>query len=288
MVYGPAIIEPVSEHSDFITRMKRLILATKTKYQEVQIVELAELGRALVLDGFIQSTEVDEHIYHETLVHPALLTHPNPERVLIIGGGEGATLREVLRHPTVKEAVMVDIDGELVEFAKEYLDFMHQGSFSDPRAKVVIADGKEYVARAESGYFDAVVIDLIDPYAGELARELYSDAFYAEIKRVMKPDGIMVTQAGNSFFYPKVYTWVLNNVKAVFPIVREYWNWVPSFGYACNFIIGSLKHDPLALDIEALREAFKARNLKTRYITPEAVHALLRLPVVVGGQDNAG
>ncbi len=288
MVYGPAIIEPVSEHSDFITRMKRLILATKTKYQEVQIVELAELGRALVLDGFIQSTEVDEHIYHETLVHPALLTHPNPERVLIIGGGEGATLREVLRHPTVKETVMVDIDGELVEFAKKYLDFMHQGSFSDPRAKVVIADGKEYVARAESGYFDAVVIDLIDPYAGELARELYSDAFYAEIKRVMKPDGIMVTQAGNSFFYPKVYTWVLNNVKAVFPIVREYWNWVPSFGYACNFIIGSLKHDPLALDIEALREAFKARNLKTRYITPEAVHALLRLPVVVGGQDNAG
>jgi len=286
MVYGPAIIEPVSEHSDFITRMKKLILATKTKYQEVQIVELAELGRALVLDGFIQSTEVDEHIYHETLVHPALLTHPSPERVLIIGGGEGATLREVLRHPTVKEAVMVDIDGELVEFAKKYLDFMHQGAFDDPRAKVVIADGKEYVARAESGYFDAVVIDLIDPYAGELARELYSDAFYAEIKRIMKPDGIMVTQAGNSFFYPKVYTWVLNNVKAVFPIVREYWNWVPSFGYACNFIIGSLKHDPLTLSIDAIKDAFKARGLKTRYITPEAVHALLRLPVVVGSSKN--
>lgn len=288
MVYGPAIIEPVSKHSDFITRMKRLILSTKTKYQEVQIVELTELGRALVLDGLIQSTEADEHIYHESLVHPALLAHPGPERVLIIGGGEGATLREVLKHPTVKEAVMVDIDGELVEFAKKYLDFMHQGAFDDPRAKVVIADGKEYVARAESGYFDAVVIDLIDPYAGELARELYSDAFYTEIKRIMKPDGIMVTQAGNSFFYPRVYTWVLNNVKAVFPIVREYWNWIPSFSYACNFIIGSMKYDPLTLSIDALGEAFKIRGLKTRYVTPETIYALLRLPIVVGSAKTEG
>lgn len=281
MVYGPAIIEPVSRNSDFITRMKKLILSTKTKYQEVQIVELAELGRALVLDGFIQSTEADEHVYHETLVHPALITHPSPGRVLIIGGGEGATLREVLKHPSVREAVMVDIDGELVNFAKKYLGFMHQGSFNDPRARVVIADGKEYVARAESNYFDAVVIDLIDPYAGDLARDLYSEAFYAEVRRVMRPDGIMVTQAGNSFYYPKVYTWVLNNVRAVFPIVREYWNWVPSFGYACNFIIGSIKHDPMDLTIDALRERFSERGLRTRYLTPDATYSLLRLPIIV-------
>jgi spermidine synthase len=119
--YGPAVIEGVTRDSALIVRVKELLVTARTKYQEVQIVDTYDFGRALVLDGYIQSTEADEFMYHETLVHPAMVAHPSPRKVLIVGGGEGATLREVLKHPTVEEAVMVDIDGELIELSKKFL-----------------------------------------------------------------------------------------------------------------------------------------------------------------------
>jgi len=134
---GLNIVQGVGGSTVMVMKVSNVYVSTRTKYQEVQIVDLEGFGRALVLDGYVQSTEVDEFLYHESLVQPAMTTHPNPARVLIIGGGEGATLREVLKHGTVVEAVMVDIDGELVEYAKKYLGVMHRGSFNDPRAKVL-------------------------------------------------------------------------------------------------------------------------------------------------------
>ncbi|MCD6340807.1 MAG: polyamine aminopropyltransferase [Desulfurococcales archaeon] len=282
MGYGLYTVENVSKHSLYIVKVRNVILTTKTKYQEVQIIELEEYGRALILDGYIQSAEADEFIYHESLVHPVMVTHSNPSRVLIIGGGEGATLREVLKHSCVKEAVMVDIDGELVEFARKYLDFMHQGAFYDPRAKIVIDDGKRYVARCDSSIFDVVIIDLTDPYSSEIAKSLYTKEFYAEVKRILKSDGIMVTQAGNSFFYSDVYLYVLNNIKSVFPIVREYWQWVPSFGYACNFIIGSLKYDPAAVSEDKVNSILRERGVKTKIYSGAHHVSLLKGPVIYG------
>ncbi|MCD6428382.1 MAG: polyamine aminopropyltransferase [Desulfurococcales archaeon] len=282
MGYGLYTVENVSKHSLYIVKVRSVILTTKTKYQEVQIIELEEYGRALILDGYIQSAEADEFIYHESLVHPVMVTHPNPSRVLIIGGGEGATLREVLKHNCVKEAVMVDIDGELVEFAKKYLDFMHQDAFYDPRAKIVIEDGKKYVAECSNSTFDVVIIDLTDPYSSEIAKSLYTREFYAEVKRILKNDGIMVTQAGNSFFYSDVYLYVLSNVKSVFPIVREYWQWVPSFGYACNFIVGSLKYDPAAVSEDKVDSVLRERGVKTKIFSGAHHISLLKGPVVYG------
>ena len=282
MGYGLYTVENVSKHSLYIVKVRNVILTTKTKYQEVQIIELEEYGRALILDGYIQSAEADEFIYHESLVHPVMVTHPNPSRVLIIGGGEGATLREVLKHNCVKEAVMVDIDGELVEFAKKYLDFMHQGAFYDPRAKVIINDGKKYVTECNSSTFDVVIIDLTDPYSSEIAKSLYTKEFYTEVKRILRSDGIMVTQAGNSFFYNDVYLYVLSNVKSVFPIVREYWQWVPSFGYACNFIIGSLKYDPAVVSEDKVNRVLKERSVKTKIFSGAHHISLLKGPVIYG------
>ncbi|RLG75959.1 MAG: polyamine aminopropyltransferase [Thermoprotei archaeon] len=282
MGYGLYTVENVSKHSLYIVKVRKVILTTKTKYQEVQIIELEEYGRALILDGYIQSAEADEFIYHESLVHPVMVTHPNPSKVLIVGGGEGATLREVLKHSCVKEAVMVDIDGELVEFARKYLDFMHQGAFYDPRAKIVIDDGKRYVAKCGSSIFDVVIIDLTDPYSSEIAKSLYTKEFYAEVKRILKSNGIMVTQAGNSFFYSDVYLYVLNNIKSVFPIVREYWQWVPSFGYACNFIIGSLKYDPAAVSEDRVNGILRERGVKTKIYSGAHHVSLLKGPVIYG------
>jgi len=276
---GLVIIEPTSKSMATLIKLRKLYVYTRTRYQEIMLVDFEELGRGLVIDNYIQSTEADEHIYHESLVHPALITHPGPKRVLIIGGGEGATLREVLKHNCVEEAVMVDIDGELVEFAKKYLEVMHQGSFNDPRARVIIMDGKDYVAKQPDGSFDAVVIDLTDPYSSEIAKSLYSVEFYREIHRILRDNGIMVTQAGNSFFYNKVYEWVYNNLSEVFPITMEYETWVPSFGYTCNFIIGSKKYDPRSLDEEEVNRRIKERGLKLRYYCGRVHMAYIYKPI---------
>ena len=210
-----------------------------------------------------------------------MVAHKAPERVLIVGGGEGATLREVLKHSTVREAVMVDIDGEVVELAKKYLKVMHQGAFDDPRAKVVIMDGAEYIRRAPSDVFDVVILDLTDPYSSEVARGLYTAEFYREVYRILKRDGLMVTQAGCSFFYGDTYDWVLRNVEEVFPIVCEYNVWVPSFGYACNFIVGSKVYDPAKLTIEDVERVLKEREVKEklRFYSGRAHAAMMLMPI---------
>ncbi|MEM0026046.1 MAG: polyamine aminopropyltransferase [Zestosphaera sp.] len=279
---GLNVIQGVGNSTVMVMKVKNVYVAAKTRYQEVQIVDLEEFGRALVLDGYVQSTEADEFLYHESLVQPAMTTHPNPARVLVIGGGEGATLREVLKHNTVVEAVMVDIDGELVEFAKKYLEVMHRGSFSDPRAKVLIMDGLKYVEEAPRNYYDVVISDLTDPYGPEISRKLYSVEFYAKTKKLLRDGGVLVTQAGNSFFFPEVYEEIVSNLKNVFKIVREYWTWIPSFGYACNYVIASDEHDPLKLGPEDVDKTLKSRGVVNKYYDGRQHSAMFASRVVIG------
>jgi spermidine synthase len=276
---GVYIIEPAGKYVRLLFKVNRVFALERSPYQEVVLAEIEGFGRSLLLDKFIQSTERDEYIYHELLVHPAMAMHPNPERVLIIGGGEGATLREVLKHSTVKEAVMVDIDPVVVEFSKRYLEHMHQGSFNDPRARVYIMDGYEYVKKAPSGYFDVVIMDLTDPYASEIAKPLYSREAFAEIKRVLKADGVVATQAGSSYFYPEEYRFVLESVKANFKHVAEYWFWVPSFGLNVNFVVGS---DAYKLEdvVGKMDEVLKSRGVKTKLVSGRLVEGLLKIGVL--------
>jgi spermidine synthase len=276
---GVYIIEPAGKYVRLLFKVNRVFALERSPYQEVVLAEIEGFGRSLLLDKFIQSTERDEYIYHELLVHPAMAMHPNPERVLIIGGGEGATLREVLKHSTVKEAVMVDIDPVVVEFSKRYLEHMHQGSFNDPRARVYIMDGYEYVKKAPSGYFDVVIMDLTDPYASEIAKPLYSREAFAEIKRVLRADGVVATQAGSSYFYPEEYRYVLESVKANFEHVAEYWFWVPSFGLNVNFVVGS---DAYKLEdvVDKMDEVLKSRGVKTKLVSGRLVEGLLKIGVL--------
>ncbi len=264
---GHVLIEPTIPGSSSIFRIKRIIAHTKTKYQEVLLAELEGFGLALVLDNYIQSTLSDEYLYHESLVHPAMILHPLPRRVLILGGGEGATLREVLKYKSVVEAVMVDIDGEVVEFAKKYLVEMHKGSFNDPRARVVIMDGFNYVDQAlEKGeVFDVVIMDLTDPYSSEIAKPLYSREFFAKLDKLTKSKGVVVTQAGNSWYYGEAYKYVLENMKTVFKNIMEYYQWVPSFTYINNFILASNEYDPYKLTGKEVDEKLRDQNVETRY-----------------------
>ena len=210
-----------------------------------------------------------------------MVAHPAPRDVLILGGGEGATLKEALKYKTVQRAVMVDIDGDVVELSRRYLLEMHQGSFDDPRARVVIEDGFVYVENAlkTGDKYDVVIMDLTDPYSSDIAKQLYAPEFFQKIRKILRDDGVVVTQAGNSFFFPDAYDMVLNGVKSVFPIVAEYEVWIPSFGYAVNYVLGSLRYDPAALTADEVDKRLKERDVSTSFYSGRTHIGLMNLPI---------
>lgn len=277
-------IQPVSRSTSLLMGVREILYRGRTKYQDVEIVVFEEYGLSLILDGLVQSTEADEAIYHEALVHPAMVTHGSPEKVLIIGGGEGYTLREVLRYRSVKRAVMVDIDGELVELAKKYLARIHGNSFNDPRASVVIMDGLEYVDKAEER-FDVVIVDLTDPYGPEIGRKLYTEDFYRKLHRITSDSGVVVTQAGCSFYYPEHYKGILGSMGRVYRYVRGYSVWVPSFGYAVSYVIASKKRDPGSIGENEVNTILSRCGVEGLKIYTGSLHeGLMKLPTIIPGQ----
>jgi spermidine synthase len=238
-----------------------VLAKAQTTFQDVEIVETRSFGRALFLDGAPQSAVADEYVYHEALVHPALVAHPAPKRVLIAGGGEGATLREVLRHPGVERAVMVDIDGALVDLCREHLAEMHQGAFDDPRADVVIGDALAYL-REDVEPFDGIVIDLTDPSEDGPIGELYAESFYRLVASRLADGGIVVLQAYT--FGPGRTAWqdrIASTLAQVFPIVRRYRAEVPFFKDSWAFLTASAVRDPAALPATYIDRALGERRV---------------------------
>ena len=240
------LIEWDSRNEGHLRVVKDVIYYGRSKYQEIMVVELEELGKTLILDGKTQSSVYDEYIYHEALVQPAMVLHGGPRRVLILGGGEGATAREVLKFRSVEEVVMVDIDEEVVKVAKRYLSEMHQGAFDDPRLKLVIMDGLKYVSEVNEK-FDVIIADLVDPIAGGPAYKLYTREFYGMIKERLAEGGVFVTQAASTSHTPKVHAVIYNTVKSVFKHARSYQVFVRSFNSMWGFVVASDYKDPSRL-----------------------------------------
>ncbi len=227
--------------------IKHVLHDKTTKFQHAQIVDTHTFGICLVLDGKIQSGEKDEFIYHESLVHPAMLAHPKPEYVFIAGGGEGATLRDVFMHKTVKKAVMVDIDEEVVKLCRKCLPTFHRGAFQDKRAEVRYEDARKYIAETKER-FDVAVIDLADPVEEGPARMLYTQEFYQLVKDKLKPGGIMAVQSGQSGWINLHNFFAINaTLKSIFKIVRPYQVYVPSFVDLWGFHTASDSLDPARL-----------------------------------------
>ena len=227
--------------------IRERIYSGRTRFQSVEIINTDSFGVCLVLDGKIQSSEADEFIYHEALVHPAMLTHPKPEKVFIAGGGEGATLREVLAHKTVKKAVMVDIDEEVVSICRRFLPSWHQHGFDDRRAELHFVDAREYLEQC-SDRFDVIIIDLVDPLEEGPARLLYTREFYQAVRRKLEPDGIMSVQAESAEWTNlDSFTAIANTLSSVFSIARPYQVHVPSFLGLWGFVSASQSLDPREL-----------------------------------------
>jgi spermidine synthase len=237
-------IEYTSPEEGHVHGIRTIQYSSQTKFQKMDIMDSGSYGRCLVLDGKMQSSITDEFIYHEGLVHPALLAHPNPRRVFIVGGGEGATLREVLRHKTVEYCMMVDIDREVVEKSKELLPEWHQGAFDDPRTDLRFMDARKYLEETSDTY-DAIIIDISEPVEEGPAYLLFTREFYEIVKERLSPEGTISLQAGTTALHQLTsFTTVNKTLASVFPVVAPYQAIIPSFGLPWGFTLASKKNDP--------------------------------------------
>ncbi len=253
----------------------KVFYSGSSRYQRIDIVETRLHGRMLFLDGVGQSAEYDEFIYHELLVHPAMFSHTDPETVLVIGGAEGATLREVLRHDSVKRAVMVDIDGELIELCKKYLPEWNAGSFDDPRSEIVIGDGRKYL-ESSNEKFDVIIVDLSDPLEDSPAVFLFTREFYSLLKDHLTEQGCMAVQGeGVSPQENILHARMVNTLKNVFPVVKPYAYSLHSFHRPDSHILVTLNKDWMPQDIS---RRMKSSSFKLRYLTPEIAENLFHIP----------
>jgi spermidine synthase len=255
------------EASPYDTRsvsVKSCLFKGHTGFQEVVILDTHDYGKMLIIDGQTQSAEEDEYIYHEALVHPAMMTHADPRRVLIIGGGEGATLREVLRYGSVEQAVLVDIDRKLVKLCKKFLPEWHQGSFDNPRVELVFGDGKAYMEHTRT-LFDVIVLDGCDIMDDSPALSLYSEEFYRQTRARLAPGGVLAVQGMEvcalDYQDYKGHLAAREMLQRVFPVVRSYTTFVPSFWTEWGFLMASDTLDPTTIPRDTLATRLRQRGL---------------------------
>lgn len=270
----------LSGSEDLVAYKKQNILVSgQTRFQEYEIFLSRQWGKVLLLDGRLQSAQKDEFIYHEALVHPAMLAHPEPRRVLVLGGGEGATLREVLRYPVVTAAVMVDIDQELVEVCRQWLPEFHQKAFDDPRAQLVFADGRSWLAAQGDGSFDVIILDLPEPLEEGPALLLFTREFYSLVRSKLAPGGLAALQSGAAGPWCRLLPDLNRTLKAVFPQVVAYTAFVPSFMdlYGFHLAGGDEFTWPSAWEVATRLEDRAMPPL--RWLGPEYAASLPYLPV---------
>jgi len=235
----------------------------------------------LVLDGKTQSTEKDEFIYHEALVHPTMLSHPCPKRIFIGGGGEGATAREVLRYKSVERVVMVDIDKEVVSACQKYLPNHHQGSFDDERIEVIFEDALEFLLSSDE-LFDVAIIDVPDPLESGPAHKVFTTEFYRVLIKRLTSNGVMVSQSGPTGpdSYSECFTAVANTIQLAFPGFAAYHVFVPSFASTWGFTQGSMNLSAFKTCSEDVNTKLAHRNVAGLKMYDGITHeGLFSLPV---------
>ncbi|KKJ78687.1 hypothetical protein WH95_00970 [Kiloniella litopenaei] len=249
-------------------RRDQVLFEGKTDFQQVEIFANDLLGRVLVLDDAIQITEHDEQIYSESISHIPLLSHPNPKAVLIIGAGDGTVLREVLKHKTVQQVTMVELDGALIKVCRDHFATLLDGAYDDPRLNLIIGDGAGFLASCEDQY-DAIIIDSTDP--DDNSTSLFTNNFYQNCKDRLTKDGVMVAQAGCPSYQPSILKHMRGRMLSLFGFGGFYHAAIPTYvGGLHAFAWGSD-----GIDLAALAEqntvGLRATDFCTRYYS-ERIH----------------
>lgn len=264
--------EKQTENFGITMKINKTLHTEQTEFQYLEMAETAEWGNMLFLDGMVMTSEKDEFVYHEMVAHVPLFTHPNPENVLVVGGGDGGVIREILKHPSVKKATLVDIDGKVIEYSKKFLPSIASG-LEDSRVEVIVGDGFMHIAESDNE-FDVIMVDSTEPVGP--AVNLFSKGFYAGISKALKEDGIFVAQSDNPWFKADLIKQVQSDVGEIFPITKLYLANIPTYPSGLwAFTIGSKKYNPLEVPAERFHE------IDTKYYTPELHNAAFVLPKFV-------
>ena len=260
-------------------RVRQELARVQSDFQDIMVFESETHGRVMLLDGVVQITERDEFVYQEMIAHPPLLAHGAAGRVLIIGAGDGGVLRRVLQHRNVLHAVMVEIDGEVIRLAKQFLPGIGGTAWTDPRAEVIVGDGIDYVQRAPDAAFDVIIVDSTDPIGvGEV---LFTDDFYANAARILAPGGLIVNQCGVPFMQADELNDTSLRRAKFFPHVGAYVAAVPT--YVGGFMTIGFAAKAAGLDavpVDTIRARAGAAGIlgATQYWTPEVHWSAFQLP----------
>lgn len=273
------VTEVITDWDVYHHGVSEVIAHKKTMYQEMYVVHSPSFGRALVLDGKWQSSEHDEFLYHEPLVQPAMIAQGAPKKVLILGGGEGATIREALRWKSVERVVMVDIDREVVEACRAHMEVMHQGAWDDPRLELVFDDAWKYLEETTEAW-DVIISDLTDPLEEGPSFKLFTREFYEMARKALAPGGKVVIQAGPvSPVEIALHARLVNTLGAVFPHVTPYCSHTPSYGRPWGFALCSETPIDQRPDVAAVDELL-ARMVKgpLKLIDGQTLLGMLQTP----------
>jgi spermidine synthase len=269
-----------------------LLFSKKSAYQDIQVWQTDALGRLLTLDGLVMITEYDEFVYHEMISHPALCLHPNPRQVLVVGGGDGGTVREVLRHRCIGQVDLVEIDQMVLDVAREFFPNVCSG-FSDARLRIHVQDGVRFVSSAPGASYDVVIVDSTDPVG--IAEGLFADPFYQDCARILRPEGVLVAQTESPLdpIYKDSVQKAKRLLSSVFPKVAIYLACIPTYAFGLwSFSLGSKQFHPV-IDFDADQATARLASLsgKLKYYNSAVHAAAFALPSfvqeLVGAPDPA-
>jgi spermidine synthase len=258
-----------------------LVERRRTPFQLLEVYDTPELGRIFRLDGFNMTSERDEFFYHENLVHPAAVAHPAPRRALVIGGGDGGSCEELLKHSTMALVHMAELDPDVIAIARAQFGRVHRGAFDDPRLKVTVGDGLAYL-RSTAERYDLVAMDLTDPVGPSM--ELYSPATFALARRAMAEGSALVLHLGSPFSHPDRVRQTLANLRQVFRVVAPYFVHIPLYGSIWGFACASDSLDPRDVEPAEIERRLAARGVRDlQYYNGETHRAVFALPNYVRG-----
>ena len=260
--------------------VRKKIHSCSTRFQKLELVESDELGRTLILDGITQVAENSEFQYHEPMVHPALCAHPDPRHVLVIGAGDGAILREVLKYPGVKSVDLAELDDGVIAFSKKYLGSIHKNAFSDPRVRVNIVDGRKFV-HEHPHCFDVVIMDMTDPFGP--SKFLYTKEFFTLVKKSLRtPSGVFSMHTESPISRPKTFACIQKTLGSVFKHVHPFYVYVQMYSVLWSITMSSEKTDMSAISaktIDARLSKYGICNLKV-YTGPIHEAAQVAFPYI--------
>jgi len=270
------LMEPLNDSTGFYIKATRQLGAWQTRFQKMAIYDTPHYGKLFRLDGFNMTSEKEEFVYHENLIHPALTAHAAPKKVLIIGGGDGGSSEEALKHPSVESLTMVEIDGDVIEVAKQHFRAVHNGVFDNPKLSVRVDDGMKFV-RETAEKFDLIALDLNDPMGP--AEALYSSEFFQQLRLALAPGGALTLHIGSPVARPERVAELAQRLNGVFRIVRPYIMYIPLYGSLWAMAVCSDKLDPKAFTADEIDRRIEQRKLQElRYYNGETHEGVFALP----------